>query len=71
MPNDDAEQDRMDLCHHIWQLCLDGVLFRAPISSKPQNVLDLGTGTGIWAIQFADDYPSAQGRFLVALTKYP
>lgn len=24
-----------------------------------QNVLDIGTGTGIWAIEFADEYPSA------------
>jgi methylase of polypeptide subunit release factors len=24
-----------------------------------QKVLDLGTGTGIWAIDFADQYPSA------------
>jgi methylase of polypeptide subunit release factors len=24
-----------------------------------QNVLDLGTGTGIWAIDFADQFPSA------------
>jgi len=23
-----------------------------------QKVLDLGTGTGIWAIDFADEYPS-------------
>jgi len=23
-----------------------------------QRVLDLGTGTGIWAIDFADEYPS-------------
>ena len=55
-----AEQDRLDLTHHTFQLCLDGVLFRAPITTKPQHVLDLGTGTGIWAIQFADEYPSAQ-----------
>lgn len=30
----------------------------APISKAPQNVLDIGTGTGIWAIEFAETYPS-------------
>jgi ubiquinone/menaquinone biosynthesis C-methylase UbiE len=27
-------------------------LFLAPIKPNPQNVLDIGTGTGIWAIDF-------------------
>jgi len=40
-------------------LALDGRLFLAPIPDDPQRVLDVGTGTGIWAIDFADQYPSA------------
>jgi ubiquinone/menaquinone biosynthesis C-methylase UbiE len=43
----------MDLLHHIYRLCLKGELHLAPIKN-PQRVLDLGTGTGIWAIQFAE-----------------
>lgn len=31
----------------------------APISSHPQKILDLGTGSGIWAIDIAEKYPSA------------
>lgn len=31
---------------------MDRRLFFAPISEAPQRVLDLGTGTGIWAIDF-------------------
>ncbi|KAL2218200.1 S-adenosyl-L-methionine-dependent methyltransferase [Thermoascus aurantiacus ATCC 26904] len=60
LPNDDEEQDRMDLLNHIYRLLTGGDLHLAPIGPNPQRVLDLGTGTGIWAIQFADQYPSAQ-----------
>lgn len=59
LPNDEAEQDRLDFHHHLFRLIIGGKLFRAPISSSPQRVLDLGTGTGIWAIDFAEEFPSA------------
>jgi len=59
IPNDDAEQDRMDLCHHINLMTIDG-LYRAPVPDDVRNVLDIGTGTGIWAIDFADNFPNAQ-----------
>ncbi|QGA13059.1 hypothetical protein EYB26_000704 [Talaromyces marneffei] len=60
LPNDDQEQARMDLLHHVYRMLLKGELHFAPITKTPQRVLDLGTGTGIWAIDFADQYPSAQ-----------
>ncbi|KAJ4246827.1 hypothetical protein NW762_013379 [Fusarium torreyae] len=53
-PNDYEEQDRMDLGHHIYRLLLGGELYLAPIRDDPTRVLDLGTGTGIWAIDFAE-----------------
>ncbi|RSL46430.1 hypothetical protein CEP54_013850 [Fusarium duplospermum] len=59
-PNDEEEQDRMDLVHHIYSLILEGKLHLAPIGDNPQRVLDLGTGTGIWAVDFADERPSAE-----------
>ncbi|KAH0556182.1 hypothetical protein GP486_005887 [Trichoglossum hirsutum] len=40
--------------HHLFRLNLGGNLFRAPIGDSPQEVLDIGTGTGIWAIDFAE-----------------
>jgi len=58
LPNDEAEQDRLDLHHHVFSLVLSGRLFRAPINN-PQRVLDFGTGTGMWAIDMADDFASA------------
>lgn len=35
-------------------------LFEAPIVGSPSKVLDVGTGTGIWAIDMADTYPAAE-----------
>ncbi|TVY50320.1 Secondary metabolism regulator LAE1 [Lachnellula cervina] len=58
LPNDETEQARLDLQHHIYRLCLGGNLYCAPIKD-PQSVLDIGTGTGIWAIEFADEFPGA------------
>ena len=37
---------------------MHGKLFNAPITD-PKRVLDIGTGTGIWAIEFGDRYPQA------------
>ncbi|OQD91154.1 hypothetical protein PENANT_c001G07753 [Penicillium antarcticum] len=59
MPNDEEEQDRMDITHHIWLMLLGGELYNAPIQSSPQNILDLGTGTGIWALDIAEKFPNA------------
>jgi ubiquinone/menaquinone biosynthesis C-methylase UbiE len=35
-------------------------LHLAPIDPHPQKILDLGTGSGIWAIDMAERYPSAE-----------
>lgn len=35
-------------------MLLGGELYNAPITSSPQNILDLGTGTGIWAMDIAE-----------------
>jgi hypothetical protein len=49
------EQDRLDLQHHLFLLTFDGKLCLAPIEEMKggiHNVIDIATGTGIWAIDF-------------------
>jgi SAM-dependent methyltransferase len=60
-PNDEIEMDRLDLQHHLFTLTFDGKLFTCPVAREKQihHVLDVGTGTGIWAIDFADEHPEA------------
>ncbi|EPE32627.1 S-adenosyl-L-methionine-dependent methyltransferase [Glarea lozoyensis ATCC 20868] len=54
-----TEMDRLDLQHQLWLLTLNDELHLAPIKN-PQHVLDIGTGTGIWAIEFATKHSSSQ-----------
>ena len=58
MPNDEIEQERMDMQHHAIILVL-GSLYFSPLES-PKRIIDLGTGTGIWAIEVADIHPEAE-----------
>ncbi|ETN45768.1 uncharacterized protein HMPREF1541_09601 [Cyphellophora europaea CBS 101466] len=58
-PNDAAEQDRYNIVHNMYLLALHGQLYLAPVDDA-RNVLDIGTGTGIWALEFADQHPDAQ-----------
>ncbi|KAF4821821.1 Secondary metabolism regulator LAE1 [Colletotrichum siamense] len=62
-PNDEKESDRLDLQHHLFLLSLEGKLGLSPPNEedyKVKRVLDVGTGTGIWAIEFGDIHPEAE-----------
>ena len=59
IPIDEPEQDRNDLQHAKFLLLLGGKLHLAPIADDAHNILDLGTGSGIWSIDMADLHPSA------------
>jgi SAM-dependent methyltransferase len=57
LPNDEEEQERMNTHHRSIRLILDSKNWISPI--HPTRILDVGTGTGIWAIDVADQNPSA------------
>ncbi|CAG7562477.1 unnamed protein product [Fusarium equiseti] len=48
--------------HHVTLLLLGNRLHMSPIGEKPQKILDIGTGTGIWVIisDMADECSSAE-----------
>ncbi|KAJ6788827.1 hypothetical protein PWT90_05930 [Aphanocladium album] len=60
IPNDEAEQNREDMLHTMMMESTDGRLFYAPVGPNMQKVIDLGTGTGLWAIELGDRYPGAE-----------
>lgn len=58
LPNDPDEQERCDIMYHAVRLSIGNKLYFAPIEN-PTSILDIGTGTGLWAIETADANPSA------------
>ncbi|KAL1963890.1 hypothetical protein VTN77DRAFT_7696 [Rasamsonia byssochlamydoides] len=60
LPNDEDESNRLDMANELTLRIMGRRLFLAPIGPSPQRVIDIATGTGIWAIEFADQYSSAE-----------
>ncbi|KAL1977269.1 hypothetical protein VTN31DRAFT_128 [Thermomyces dupontii] len=59
LPNDESENDRLDMLHELCLQVLRRKICLAPIKN-PQRVIDLATGTVVWAIDFADQHPEAE-----------
>ncbi|KAL1848309.1 hypothetical protein VTK73DRAFT_10164 [Phialemonium thermophilum] len=57
--NDEGHSESLDILHHCYTLCLGDRLYLAPIKD-PKRALDIGTGTGLWAIDFADEFPGCE-----------
>ncbi|KAG6159780.1 hypothetical protein E4U37_002488 [Claviceps purpurea] len=62
IPIDEMEQDREDMQHAMMMMLMRDKLFLSPIGNHPQSIFDIGTGTGTWAIQVGERYPSATVR---------
>lgn len=51
----------LDLTHNLWLLTLRGDLGLSPKAiDGARRVLDAGTGTGVWAIEYGMEYEPAQ-----------
>ncbi|KAK2759250.1 methyltransferase domain-containing protein [Colletotrichum kahawae] len=60
-PNDESEMDRLDFNHMLVLKAIGRKLFLAPVpKEKTHRILDIGTGTGIWAIEASDLFPNAE-----------
>ncbi|KAK1974064.1 S-adenosyl-L-methionine-dependent methyltransferase [Colletotrichum cereale] len=57
VPNTKEEQDRNVLQHQIIAELFDGRLHLAPVV-KPRAALDVGTGPGLWALEYAKMNPN-------------
>ncbi|EEH40561.2 hypothetical protein PAAG_09014 [Paracoccidioides lutzii Pb01] len=64
LPNDEEESDRLDMQHHHFFITFGGKIHFAPGADRAHRVLDVGTGTGIWAIDYgkfhSDAHPAAE-----------
>ncbi|KAF5552644.1 mRNA 3 end-processing YTH1 [Fusarium mexicanum] len=60
LPNDEIENERLDLQHHLFLLTFDERLHAAPLPETLNRAFDAGCGTGIWAIEFADEHPECE-----------
>ena len=59
MPNDETELPRMMLAHQVHLQALDGALTTVTLQD-PDLILDIGTGTGEWAICMGEQYPECE-----------
>ncbi len=59
LPDDEQERNRLDLQHECYRASFGGKLYLSPLQN-PRSVLDVGTGTGIWGIEVAQEFPQAE-----------
>ena len=59
MPNDNEEQQRMDIQYNALTFTFDEKLHFSPLED-PKRILDCGTGTGFWTMEMGDAYPEAE-----------
>jgi ubiquinone/menaquinone biosynthesis C-methylase UbiE len=57
LPNDDREVNRLDFQHYMLRYALRGN-YVAPLH-RPTGILDVGCGTGRWALEMARQFPGS------------
>ena len=60
MPNDEKEQIRLAIAHQTFLLLLEGQLTFSRLQSNVERILEVGAGTGDWAVAMGERYPDAE-----------
>lgn len=60
MPCDEQEQTRLAITHQCFTAILNGQLSFQSIPRNSRRILDIGTGTGDWAIAVAERFPNTE-----------
>jgi SAM-dependent methyltransferase len=58
LTNDEEEHERLDDLQLACRTFLGGNIL-APIPLDPMNILDVGTGSGQWCVEVANQFPNA------------
>ncbi|KAK1773907.1 S-adenosyl-L-methionine-dependent methyltransferase [Copromyces sp. CBS 386.78] len=59
-PNDKKHLECLEIYHYAIELLIDNQLHMAPIKDDIKKALDIGTGMGLWAIDFADKFETCE-----------
>jgi hypothetical protein len=54
-PIDSEELNRLDIFHKVFLLARDNQPLQVKLERKAPRIMDIGTGTGIWAINVAEE----------------
>ncbi|KAF9872946.1 UMTA methyltransferase [Colletotrichum karsti] len=61
LPNDEVEMERLDMAHALMVRSIGSRLYLAPLKKdEVHRILDIGTGTGIWAVEIGDIFGHAE-----------
>ena len=59
MPNDEDEQTRHQILHEVYLYLFKQRLTTVPLDN-PSKIIDIGAGTGEWAMSIGDEYPDCE-----------
>lgn len=60
-PNDKRHIHAMEIMYHAVLVQMGGKLYFSPLEKpKVLKILDIATGLGLWAVDFADEIPNAE-----------